>query len=163
MWELCCMFKTGFLPVQSILLNRHGLMYVMWVWCYSFTLKVFFSVVCKKLILDILPKKYFQKLVGVGGANVLIVVDLIQLNIGFRTLCRVHRNAGLCNYGVQIQVWLFVNRRIRFLARNVTFKLSNLNAGLGVLILMCICGAFKTPCLMVICITSHISLNNAAV
>lgn len=31
-----------------------------------------------KLILDILPQKHFQKLIGVGGASVLIVVDLIQ-------------------------------------------------------------------------------------
>jgi len=108
-------------------------------------------------------KKHLQKLIGVGGANVLIVVDLILFNIGFRILCRVLRNAGMCIYGVQIQIGLLVNRRIRFLARHVTFKLSNLNAGLGVLILMCICGAFKTPCLMVIYITSHISLNSAAV
>lgn len=157
------MFKTGFLSVQSNLLNRHGLMYVMWVWCYSFTSNVFSAIVCMKLILDILPKKHFQKLIGVGGASVLIVVDLIQFSIGFRTLCRVHRNAGMCIYGVQIQIWLLVNRRIRFLARNVTFKLSNLITGLGVLILMCICGAFKTPCLMVIYVTSHILLNNAAV
>jgi len=57
-----------------------------------------------KLILGILHKKYFQKLIGVGGVNVLIVVDLIQFNIGFRTLCRVHRNAGMRIYGVQIQI-----------------------------------------------------------
>lgn len=49
-------------------------------------------------------QKRFQKLFGVGGASVLIVVDLIQFNIGFRTLCRVHRNAGMCIYGEQIQI-----------------------------------------------------------
>ena len=56
------------------------------------------------LILDIQPKKHFKELIGVGGASVLIVVDLIQFNTRFRTLCRVHRNAGMCIYGVQIQI-----------------------------------------------------------
>jgi len=49
-------------------------------------------------------QKHFQKLIGVGGANVLSVVDLIQFNIGFGTLYRVHRNTGMRIYGVQIQI-----------------------------------------------------------
>jgi hypothetical protein len=64
-------------------------------------------------------------------------------------------------YGVQIHIYLHVNMRIRFFARYFVFKISNLNTGLGVLILMCICGALKTPCFMIIYITSHIFLDNA--